>query len=420
MKRILQNAYILVKLLGESFSFAYGSVRANKLRTFLSLLGVTIGIFSIISVFTVVDALTNNIRKGIESLGSHVMYVERWPWTDEDGEYKWWEFRQRPRVKYEEFSYLQNHSRYAESMAFTHLFSRQLKYKTNTTSHVAIQGVTYDWEKMSAFEIEDGRYFSPVEINSGANVAIIGRLLADDLFGDDYPVGREFSLAGRKTRVIGVLKKQGNMFAVNYDRQAMIPFRYARMFADLRYGNPSITAKARPGASMDDLRGELRMMMRALRRIGPAQKDNFALNEMSAITRAFNPVLSILNLAGWIIGGFSILIGGFGVANILFVSVRERTSIIGIQKSLGAKNYFILTQFLFESVLLTLAGGLLGLALVFAATTLLTHVFDFAITLTLVNVLRGVLISTVVGVLSGIIPAYMASRLSPVVAIAAK
>jgi putative ABC transport system permease protein len=410
--------YVLFKLLGESFSFAYSSVKANKLRTFLSLLGVTIGIFSIISVFTMVDALEKNIREGIESLGANVIYIERWPWTDEDGDgdFRWWEFRQRPATKYEEFTYLQNHCRSAESVAFVYAFSRQLKYKTNTTSRVRIQGITYDWDKMASFEVEAGRYFSPMEINNGANVAIIGRTLADELFGDDYPVGREFSVAGRRTRVIGLLKKQGNMFAVNYDHIVMIPLNYARAFAELRRSDPSIAVKARPGVGMDDLRGELRMMMRALRRLNPAQKDNFALNEMSIISRQLNPMLGVLNLAGWIIGGFSILIGGFGVANIMFVSVKERTSIIGIQKSLGAKNYFILTQFLFESVLLTMVGGLLGLALVFAATTFVTFAFDFAITLTVFNILIGILISTVVGILAGIIPAYTASRLSPVVA----
>ncbi|MDR0730002.1 MAG: ABC transporter permease [Prevotellaceae bacterium] len=416
MRRKLRNTYVLIKLLGESFSFAYGSVKANKLRTFLSLLGVTIGIFSIISVFTMVDALEDNIRKGIESLGSNVIYIQKWPWG-EVSEGQWWEYRQRPRTKYEEFTYLQNNLRGAEAVAFIHSFQRQLKYKTNTTSRVIIYGITHDWDKMTAVEIEEGRYFSPMEINGGVNVAIIGRTLADELFGDDYPIGRVFSVAGRKTRVIGLFKKQGNMFAMNYDNTVVMPLHYAVKFADIRRGNQEILVKAKQGASMDDLHGELRMMMRALRRLSPSQKDNFALNEMSVISRELNPILGTLNLAGWIIGGLSILIGGFGVANIMFVSVKERTPIIGIQKSLGAKNYFILTQFLFEAVLLTVAGGLLGLLLVFAATTLVTHAFDFAITLTLINILRGILISTLVGILSGIVPAWTASRLSPVVAI---
>ena len=422
MRRYIRNLYILVKLLGESFSFAFVSVKANKLRTFLSLLGITIGIFSIISVFTMVDALEENVRSGIESLGSNVIYIQRVPWYDDSGEFKWWEFRQRPAIKYEEFLAIQNNCKTAESVAFLYSFSRQLKYKNTTTSRIGIAGITYDWDKISAFNIEDGRYFSPMEINSGTNVALIGHTVAKELFGDEPPVGKTFQIAGHKTRVIGLLEKQGNSIvsANDYDNSLITPFNYARTMTNIRYGSPSIAVKAKPGVDLDDMRGEIKMMMRSLRRLKPSQKDNFAINELSTISQQLNPIMDMINLAGWIIGGFAILIGAFGVVNIMFVSVKERTPIIGIQKAMGAKNYFILTQFLYESVLLTLVGGLFGLFIVFAATSVLTHAFDFAISLTLVNILRGILISTIVGVLAGIIPAVVASRLSPVVAIGAR
>jgi putative ABC transport system permease protein len=423
MKRQIRNLYILVKLLRESFSFAFVSVKANKLRTFLSLLGITIGIFSIISVFTMVDALEENVRSGIESLGSDVVYIQRFPWTPEEGEvYKWWEFRQRPAVKYEEYTYLQNNCKNAETMVFQFGFSRQLKYKNNTTSRVGIEGVTYDWDKIATFDLEDGRYFSPMEMNSGSNVAIIGNTIAKELFGDEEPVGKYFQIAGHNTRVIGLLKKQGSSILnfSDYDNSLTVPFNYARTMANVRYGGPTIAVKAKPNVDLDDMRGEIKMLMRSLRRLKPLQKDNFAINELSAISQQLNPIMDMINLAGWVIGGFAILIGGFGVANIMFVSVKERTSVIGIQKALGAKNYFILTQFLYESVLLTLVGGLLGLLVVFAATTIVTYAFDFPITLTFINILRGILISTIVGILSGIIPAFSASRLNPVVAIGSK
>ncbi len=423
MRKRLRSIYILLKLLGESFSFSYESVKSNKLRTLLSLLGVTIGIFSIVSVLTMVDALESNIREGIESFGSDVIYVQRWPWGPEDGvEYKWWEFRQRPTIKYEEYLHIQNHCKSAATSAFVLNFSRQLKYKTNTTSRVGIAGVTYDWDKISSFDIEDGRYFSPMEINSGANVALIGNKLAIELFGDDTPVGKTFQIAGRKTRVIGLLKKQGKSLlnASDYDNSLMVPLNYARAMANMRYADPFIAVKAKSGVTIDDMKGELKMLMRSLHRLKPSQKDDFALNELSSITKQLNPILGTINGVGWIIGGFAILIGAFGVANIMFVSVKERTSIIGIQKALGAKNYFILMQFLFEAVLLTIAGGLLGLLIVFIGTNVVTYAFDFPIALTLGNILRGILISTVVGILAGIIPASMAARLNPVVAISAK
>ncbi|MDR3133525.1 MAG: ABC transporter permease [Prevotellaceae bacterium] len=422
MRRHIRNLYILVKLLGESFSFAFVSVKANKLRTFLSLLGITIGIFSIISVFTMVDALEGNVRSGIESLGSNVVYIQRTPWYDDSGETKWWEFRQRPAMKYEEFLAIQNNCKTAESVACLYSFSRQLKYKNKTTSRISIGGITYDWDKISAFDIAAGRYFSPMEINSGTNVALVGHSVAKELFGDEPAVDKIFQIAGHKTRVIGLLEKQGNniVSANDYDNALMIPFNYARTLANIRYGSPSIAVKAKQGVDLDDMRGEIKLLMRSLRRLKPSQKDNFAINELSTIAQQLNPIMDMINLAGWVIGGFAILVGAFGVANIMFVSVRERTPVIGIQKAMGAKNYFILTQFLYESVWLSLMGGLLGLLIVFAATSLLTYVFDFSISLTLLNILRGILISTVVGIFAGMIPAIMAARLHPVVAIGAK
>jgi len=423
MFRRIRSIYILFKLLGESFTFAYESVRANKLRTFLSLLGITIGIFSIISVLTMVDALEDNVRTGIESLGSDVVYVQQWPWgPDETGEYKWWEFYQRPRISYEEYLHLQNNSNTVEASVLLVSFSRVLKYKSTTTSRVVIEGVTYDFDKVTSFDIEDGRYFSPMEMNSGTNVAIIGSVLADELFGDDPPLGKYFQIAGHKTRVIGVLKKQGKSI-LNFndlDNSVIAPLNYARGIVNMRTSSPAIILKAKDGIAMDEMQGETKMLMRSIRRLKPSQKDNFSINEMSIISQQLNPIMDVIGIAGWLIGGLSILIGAFGVANIMFVSVKERTSMIGIQKALGAKNYFILTQFLFEAVLLTIIGGLLGLLTVFAATTTITYAFDFPITLSVMNIIRGILISTIVGILAGIIPAYVASRLNPVVAIGAK
>ena len=423
MFRRIRSIYILFKLFGESFSFAYESIKANKLRTFLSLLGITIGIFSIISVLTMVDALEDNVRSGIESLGSDVVYIEKWPWTpEENGEYKWWEFRQRPSMKYEYFTHLQNNASSVDAAAFVLTGRRNLKYKSNTTSRITFYGTTYDWEKISSFDIEDGRYFSQLEMSSGANVAIIGNVLATELFGDDPPIGKYFQIGGHRTRVIGVLKKQGKSILefIDYDNTLMIPLNHARSIVNMRYAEPMIALKAKEGVNMEDLQGEIKTMMRSLRRLKPVQKDDFSVNEMSMISKQLNPIMDTIGIAGWLIGGLSILIGAFGVANIMFVSVKERTSIIGIQKALGAKNYFILTQFLFEAVLLTIMGGILGLLTVYAATTIISQGFDFPITLSIVNIMRGILISSIVGVLAGIVPAYVASRLNPVVAIGAK
>ncbi|MDR3184742.1 MAG: ABC transporter permease [Prevotellaceae bacterium] len=408
--------------MNESFSFAFSSVRTNKLRTFLSLLGVSIGIFAIISVFTMVDALEKNIRDDVEALGSNVVYIDKWPWTDEGGVYKWWEFRQRPGIEYKDYLYIKANSKLAEETALITGFNREVKYKNNTVSRTPVHGVTYEWNDVYYTDIEFGRYFTMMEANSGANVAVIGSKLAEDLFEDEDPLGKIIKVDGHKTRVIGVAKRKGESMVnmTDTDNLVMLPMNYARNMMSLRRADPSIAVKAKHGVDKDDLKGELRMMMRMLRRLSPSQKDNFSLNEISLLEGQLASIFGMLNIVGMLIGGFSILIGGFGIANIMFVSVKERTNIIGIQKALGAKKYFILTQFLFEATLLAVVGGMVGLAIVYALSALVSGGLGFAITLTFANIMRGIVISGTIGIVSGFIPAYTAARLNPVEAINSK
>jgi putative ABC transport system permease protein len=422
MIQTFRGIYLFFKLLNESFSFAFHSVRTNKLRTFLSLLGVSIGIFAIISVFTVVDALEKNIRDDMEVFGRNVIYIEKWPWTDEGGVYKWWEFRQRPEIEYKDYLYIKANSKLAEEVALIVGFNREVKYKNNTVPRTPLQGVTYEWNNVYYTDIEFGRYFTMMEASTGASVAIIGAQLAADLFEGEDPLGKIIKVDGRKTRIIGVAKKQGESMVnfIDTDNLVMMPLNYVRNMVSMRYAGPSIAVKANPGIEKEELKGELRMMMRMLRRLSPAQKDNFSLNEISLLDGQLASIFGMLNLVGMLIGGFSILIGGFGIANIMFVSVKERTNIIGIQKALGAKKYFILTQFLFEAILLAVMGGAVGLLIVYALSALVSGGLGFSITLTLSNIIRGVAISGTIGIVSGFIPAYTAACLNPVEAINSK
>ena len=421
--KIFRNIFLIFKLLNESFVFAFTSVKSNKLRTFLSLLGVSVGIFSIISIYTMVDALEANMRAGVEELGSNVVYIEKWPWTeDENGEYKWWEFWQRPEITYAEYQQVQSQSTNAHAVALFMDFRRDLKYKNTTIAGVGVRGTTYEWNEVNPLDIAEGRYMTTLEANSGAPVAIIGPVLAEELFLGENPVGKEIKLGGRKMQVIALLEKRGSSMIdfMDMDNTLIVPLNYARTIVDMRRASPTIAVKAKTGVDKNDLLGELKMIMRSLRRLRPEQKDNFALNELSIIENQLSGIFVVLNLVGMVIGGFSILIGGFGIANIMFVSVKERTSIIGIQKALGAKRYFILTQFLFEASLLAIAGGLIGLLLVLGGSALFSNLLDFPIQLSARNIILGISISAVIGIVSGFIPAYVASRLDPVVAINAK
>lgn len=410
-------------LLKESVFFAWHSLTSNKLRTFLSLLGITIGIFAIIIVFTIVDSLENNIRGSIQSLGDNVVFVQKWPWTF-GPDYPWWKYINRPVPKYEELFDIQKRSKTAEAVAFRIGGRRTLKYKSNIVQNAIVAGCSYDYYKIKSFEIAEGRYFTENEVNAGYPVAILGSKIAEGLFPNNPdPIGQEIKIAGKKAFVIGLFKKEGeSMLGNSTDKLVLIPFNFARFILDVNSENsdPFVAVKAKPGITNAQMIDELTGIMRSVRSLKPLSDDNFALNETNLISKNFDILFDVIGIAGWIIGGFSILVGGFGIANIMFVSVKERTHIIGIQKSLGAKNYFILLQFLCESVFLSLIGGVIGLLLTFIITFFAKDAIDMEITLSKSNIILGITISVLIGIISGFVPAYSASQLDPVDAIRSK
>lgn len=410
---------MLFLLFKESVMFAWQALVGNKLRSFLSLLGITIGIFAIILVFTIVDSLENNVRSSIQSLGDNVVYIQKWPWTFGE-DYPWWKYMNRPVPKYEELDDLQKHSKTTEALAFRMGQRKVVKYKSSSIENVIIAGISHDYYKIKSFDLVDGRYFTNIETDAGYAVCIIGDKVKEGLFGASNAVGEQIKIKGYNATVIGVAKKEGeSMLGGSMDGQILIPFNFGRKFLDTKSENadPFILAKAKPNISNAEMSDELEGIMRSVRRLKPYADQNFALNETSLISKGFDVLFEIIGTAGWIIGGFSILVGGFGIANIMFVSVRERTNVIGIQKSLGAKNYFILIQFLTESVLLSLAGGTIGLFLTYLITLVGNSAIDMEITLTSTNIFLGLTVSVLIGVISGFIPAYGASQLDPVEAI---
>ena len=401
---------------------AFNALVVNKLRTFLSLLGITIGIFAIISVFTAVDGLQNNVKGSIESLGNNVVYVEKWPWAF-GSDYPWWKYWQRPVAGYKEMEQLKQRSSLAEGFAFmAWIGSQTIKYRNNSVENCDITLVSHTYADINSFNLLTGRYFTEAESESGYPVAIIGYDVDRNLFPFESSVGKNVTMRGRKLQVIGVFAKEGeSIIGDSHDNTIIVPVNFARKILDIRSDrlNPLIMAKAKEGISNRELMDELRGNMRSIRRLRPVEEDNFALNETKLLSTQINGLFSALSMAGWIIGGFSILVGGFGIANIMFVSVKERTGIIGIQKSLGAKNYFILLQFLTEAVVLCLIGGALGLLLVFIASLFASHAMDFNMPLTVNNIILGLSVSAIIGIVSGFVPAFTASRLDPVEAIRA-
>ncbi len=413
---------VVIKFLNESLLFALNALKSNKLRTILTLSGVTIGIFSIISVFTLIDYLESRINESIQSLGNNAVYVQKWPWTPPEGEteYPWWRYLNRPVPSLNEQKVIERRSQLAESSTFAIATQKKVIYQDNSFNNVQVMGVSHNFDKNWTFEIRDGRYFSPFESNNGSNVIILGAEIANELFNDSDPIGKRVKVAGRKLTVIGVILKQGNdIFGNSLDRNAVIPINFAKGMFNIRSESvqPFIIVKAKEGVAVDDLISELEGVLRAERKIKPSQGNTFALNRISIIQKQFDGLFGVLDIAGWFIGGFSILVGGFGIANIMFVSVKERTRIIGIQKALGAKRRFILWQFLFESVFLSLLGGATGLLLILLIVFIANTSLDLAIPLTFWNIFRALAISIFLGVVSGYIPSNGASKMDPVVAI---
>ena len=405
---------VLLRLIRESYLFAFQAIIVNKVRTTLSLLGITIGIFCIISVFTIFDSMEIAIRKSIATLGNNVLYVQKWPW-EMGNDYPWWKYYQRPEASLSELREIHNRSTLTEAAAFMVQVSKTVKFRNNYVEGVGVMGVSQDFDRVWKFEMAEGRYFSAAESNSGKNVCLIGSEIATNLFQEANPVGQKIKIFGRNIEVIGVMKKEGeDFFGNSNDKVVMLPINYCENLIDIEDVGSVILVKAKNLISNDELRDELTGIMRSVRKLKPVAEDNFAINETSIITKGFDDLFGVIGTVGWIIGGFSLLVGGFGIANIMFVSVRERTGIIGIQKALGAKNYFVLFQFLFEAIFLSMIGGIVGLLIVSALAIIISSTTSFTLILTAGNIILGIGVSALIGLVSGFIPAFTASRLDPV------
>lgn len=410
---------VYLRLLKESFRFALNALRNNKLRTLLSLLGVTIGIFSIIAVLAAVDSLDRKIKKDLSSLDKNTIYLMRFSFGP--SEIPQWKREQFPNVKYDEYEYLKSSLNDLNQMAFQFFVNREsIKYQSATVSDINVVPVSHEFIEIEGLEFDEGRFYNESESNSGSAVIVLGNEIASGLFEGANPIGKNVRLYGQRFTVIGVLKKQGaGIFGDSNDTSIFIPVNFLRrMYGDNNDAlTPVILIKPEKGVDMDAFKAELTQKLRNYRGMKTDEINNFFINVLSGFTDLIDGIVGQMNVVGWIISGFSLLVGGFGIANIMFVSVKERTNLIGIQKSLGAKNRFILFQFLFEAVILSVIGGIVGLFLVWIISLILTKALDFEFVLSAGNVFLGTGLAAIIGLISGILPAITASKLDPVEAI---
>ncbi|MBT6233387.1 MAG: FtsX-like permease family protein [Flavobacteriales bacterium] len=403
----------------EALRFAWIALVGNRLRTFLSLLGITIGILAIISVYAIVDSLEKSIRNSVEGLGSDVVYVQKWPWGGGGEEYAWWKYFQRKDVDYDDFMQLTARGvASASDIVLLNGSNGTITHDNSNVENAQIRGVSHGYARLNALDISAGRYFSTLESRNGRSICLLGADIADALFLNEDPVGKKVKAFGREYLVLGVIKRQGaSLVGENSDEMMMVPAVNLIRIIGKRSEGSAIQIKVKKGLELAALKEDIRMQMRAIRRLRPRADDDFSLNDSSTLSSGLDSMFSVIGALGTVIGGFSILVGGFGIANIMFVSVRERTGQIGIQKALGATKYFVLSQFLFESIMLSLVGGVAGILLVALLMWLGSMATGFALVLSTANVITGLLISVAIGLIAGIAPAIVAANMEPVDAI---
>jgi putative ABC transport system permease protein len=410
------------EIISTSFKLALLELWKNKLRTFLSLFGVTIGIFCIIGVLATVNSLEQNIQNQIKSLGTNTIYVDKWDYGGGGPDYPWWKYQKRPSPKYDEVQAIKQRTSSAKYVAFKIGTQDNVEYADISLQGVNLYGITQQFNEIQPIQVADGRYISDAEFEQGINVLVMGYDVAEKIFGTaERAVGKIAAIRGKKFQIIGVTKKEGssaiNIGGWQFDQSVIMPYRYARNIMDERRADPLIMVQGQDNITSKALVDDLKGSMRAIHTLSPTQEDDFALNDINDFSDAMSEAFSSVNVGGWAIAILSLIVGMFGVANIMFVTVRERTSQIGLKKAVGAKPRVILIEFLLESAFLCIIGGLIGILLVFVMTKIITIAFDFPIFISTYYMMMAVVICIVVGVVAGIIPAYKASRLDPVVAI---
>jgi putative ABC transport system permease protein len=407
-----------LNILSNSLRLTLQELKVNKLRTALSLTGVAFGIFCIIGVLATVNSLEINIQNQVKSFGSNTIYIDKWDYTG-GSDVPMWKYRARPSMKYEEVALIKQRSQLTDDAAYVLRISDNIIHRELVVQNASVYGIIEAQSTIQPLNFEAGRYISSAEFNSGSAVAMIGYDNAEKLYGDaDLALGQQFEIRGKKVIIVGVIKKEGkNFVGWDYDNCVMMPYRFCKQIINIDNANPVIIVKGKDGVTPAALTDELEGIMRQVRRLSPTQEDNFSLNSVEAISKAVEGFFVVIDFVGGLIGMISLIVGMFGIANIMFVTVKERTSVIGLKKAIGAKQRSILFEFLIEAALLCLMGGAIGLIFVYVLTLVLSGPLNFPVYISMPLLAATIIICLITGVLAGIFPASRAAKMDPVVAI---
>ncbi|WP_428236758.1 ABC transporter permease [Gracilimonas sp.] len=401
----------IVNSFAEGFRIALRALKINKIRSTLTALCIIIGI----TMVTIVDAVTTGMdisfEKSMAMMGQNVVYVQKWPWGM-GGEYKWWEYRNRKEMKLEYVDQIREYSRYANTVTASANRNTSIRYQEKSAEGVGLSGTTANYLEIQGLNINQGRMFVEQEVRSGSNVAVVGHTLMESLFEFETPLGKQIRVGGQKFTVVGVLEKQGKFLGLeDTDNRIIIPISAYGQIYGLRYGL-QIGVQFPNQEAFKEGEYELEGIMRRIRQLDATEDNDFALNKPEAFKQQLEGMKAGIYTVGFILSGLSLLIGGIGVMNIMFVSVRERTKEIGIRKAVGAKAWEILTQFLLEAIAICLLGGIIGVALAGGLTVLINQAFVAVMNVSVV--ILAFSICTMVGVIFGFIPAYRAAKSDPI------
>lgn len=415
----------IIEILGSSLNLTWQEFKSHKTRTLLSLSGVGFGILCIIGVLATVNSLEYAVQQDIKALGSNTIYIDKWDYSAGDNDYPWWKYVNRPTPKYDEVELLRQRVPAIGHIAFNNNITAPIEYNGSVLTGLNYYGVSDEFDQLQPVEVGNGRWFTQSEFEQGTGVIVLGYLVAENLFGSDVKkgIGQELKLKdGKRAVVVGILKKKGKSIigGWDYDNNTLITRNFMKTMAREDWTNPSILVSGKEGIPLEQLKDELLGAMRSIRKLKPTQEDNFSLNDINALSGFATGIFDGVNKGGWAIATLSLIVGMFGVANIMFVTVRERTSQIGLKKAIGAKKITIMTEFLLESSFLCIMGGLLGLLVVVILTFILSAIFGFSVFIAPGIIMLAITICVVVGIIAGIIPASIAARMDPVVAIRSK
>ena len=400
----------------ESLFTAIRAINANKLRSILTTLGIVIGITSVTAMATVINGIEEEFEKDMAELGTDVLYIEKWPWASGPG-FKWWNYINRPEITADLVEVIEKRSKYAVAAVPVANTSRTVRFNENTLSGVRVQGASANYPEVFTVSLQAGRYYNDVEDRTGRMVCVIGAGIASALFPVEEPIGKYIRVSGLRMQVIGVLEQKGSNAEGqdSDDMQVQIPFTAFKNSFGVAKRSISVRVKVGSSDYVEAARDELTGILRAARKLDARDENDFEINEQKSLREQLAPVKTTIYLIGIFLTALSLLVGGIGVMNIMFVSVKERTREIGIRKAVGAKRRTILLQFMIEAVAICLLGGLIGVVLAFGLIGLINLILPAVLPVS--TVIIAFVICVLVGVIFGLAPAWSAAKEEPIAAL---